>query len=133
MFSCSLCNVLNMWRERLPHEIVFDLLFHTGNIIQKMSKWEAQKVKKERFFIERDFSKKGRIKSARRAFTRTLFFTFTLLYTSFFNFVKTMASLILNVVSFEIFFSDWIMYSLLQISFQERFELYRNQLANWQC
>ena len=25
------------------------------------------------------------------------------------------------------------MYSLLQISFKERFELYRNQLANWQC
>ena len=42
-------------------------------------------------------------------------------------------TLCLNLVSFEIFFNDWIMYSLLQISFQERFERYRNQLANWQC
>ena len=43
---------------------------------------------------------------------------------------KRQLALCLNGVSFEIFFNDWIVYSLLQISFPERYELYRNQLAN---
>ena len=33
---------------------------------------------------------------------------------------------------FEVFFNDWIIFSLFQISFQERFVPYRNQEANWQ-
>ena len=75
------------------------------------------------------FSKEGQIKPVRNSFTkklwngRTLFFSFRLFYTSYLKFVLKIVSYMLNVVSFEISFNDWIMYSLLQISFQEKFEL----------
>ena len=36
-------------------------------------------------------------------------------------------------VYFGIFFNDWIIYTLFQISFQKRFLLKRNQLTNWHC
>ena len=120
--------VFQKWRDKAPSWNCF-----CG------SKWGLKKVWKERFARDRGFSKEGWIKSAHNAFTRklwsgkTLFFTLTLFYSSLFNFVSTIVSLILERGFFRNLFNEWIMYSLLQISFQERFERYWNQLANWQC
>ena len=66
------------------------IFYFVGAVLsKKCQSEELKKVKKERFVIERGFSKEGRIKSARNAFT-------LLFYTSLFNFVQTTVSLMLE-------------------------------------